>query len=791
MWTDSLLQQRLQHIAVSRRVSRSLVALTALGSVALIAGCNDGSSPDDDTNSPAPIDGDSDGVESDTDCNDADDHIYPGATEICDGQDNNCDTVVDEGLLLSWYQDSDLDEYGNSSVTIQSCEAPSGFVQVGGDCDDTDAAINPGALADECLTRQDMNCDGQVGLAISSEVPIVLNLDPVNVTFSVTLGGAPIGTNNASLQDFGEILLREQSTGELFSVGDLWDVANNVPRPTFVAPVLPGTYDVVYSVKVNGPFSPDNEEATLKRGVSISGDSSGNPSGNQSVAVDIPYVTIAVTLTLNGKTVNNSNTSVDDYGRISLRDVTTSEKFPLFDTFSLTSGQATGSYSARLIPTTYDVIYENQSRGDFWPLNEETRLIQNQALNTSGSLSLNVPTVEVTTTVTLGGKSVSGGNTTGQDYGRLDLRDLVTGDTFELQDVWSGSQGKPVATDTAVIIPGTYDLIYAVEQTGSNWPRNKEKTLQKGLALTAAKTQTVDIPVVSVTVSATLDGQAITAQNTSELDFGQLRFTDAEGGDFKALDAFDLTTGKPTSSRTIPVVPGSYDVQYVNKSPGTHWPLNELSVLKRAVDLSKTTTLAVDVPATQLTCDMTLNGLAISSSNTSATDFGKVVLRESVTQDKFTLCAAWNITSNKLGVPVQVTVIPGTYDLLYDTSADGAHWPGNLDTRLQSALTVTEGQTLKLDVPVRTLELGVTLEGAPVSSANTSLSDFGTLELLGIQDDNAFVALSTYDFTTLTVTGSKTLQLLPSSYTLYYQPGVSGSHWPNNPDRVLGCFVMP
>jgi hypothetical protein len=42
------------------------------------------------------LDGDSDGVSICRDCDDLDPSTYPGATESCDGRDNDCDTVVDD-----------------------------------------------------------------------------------------------------------------------------------------------------------------------------------------------------------------------------------------------------------------------------------------------------------------------------------------------------------------------------------------------------------------------------------------------------------------------------------------------------------------------------------------------------------------------------------------------------------------------------------------------------------------------------------------------------------------------
>jgi len=44
-----------------------------------------------------PLDSDNDGVDYFSDCDDHDPNNYPGGVEVCDGQDNNCDALIDEG----------------------------------------------------------------------------------------------------------------------------------------------------------------------------------------------------------------------------------------------------------------------------------------------------------------------------------------------------------------------------------------------------------------------------------------------------------------------------------------------------------------------------------------------------------------------------------------------------------------------------------------------------------------------------------------------------------------------
>lgn len=120
------------------------------------------------------IDEDNDGYPVGTDCNDNNAAIHPNATEICNGIDDNCDGQIDEGLsLFTYYQDNDADGFGNSSVSIQSCSQPSGYVTTSGDCNDNNAAINPGA-SEICGNGFDDNCNGQVdeGCTIQPQISI-------------------------------------------------------------------------------------------------------------------------------------------------------------------------------------------------------------------------------------------------------------------------------------------------------------------------------------------------------------------------------------------------------------------------------------------------------------------------------------------------------------------------------------------------------------------------------------------------------------------------------------------
>ena len=90
------------------------------------------------------------------DCNDDDPNANPAGTEVCDAVDNNCDGVTDEGLPKVYYPDSDGDGYGSEAEA--TCEDRGEYVELGGDCDDARATVNPDA--DELCNEIDDNCDG-------------------------------------------------------------------------------------------------------------------------------------------------------------------------------------------------------------------------------------------------------------------------------------------------------------------------------------------------------------------------------------------------------------------------------------------------------------------------------------------------------------------------------------------------------------------------------------------------------------------------------------------------------
>ncbi|MBN2497099.1 MAG: hypothetical protein JXR96_21075 [Deltaproteobacteria bacterium] len=81
------------------------------------------------------------------------------AMEVCNGEDDDCDEETDEGVLLTFYRDSDGDSFGDPGRPLEACEMPTGYVEDDQDCDDDIAAINPDAT--EICNGMDDDCDDE------------------------------------------------------------------------------------------------------------------------------------------------------------------------------------------------------------------------------------------------------------------------------------------------------------------------------------------------------------------------------------------------------------------------------------------------------------------------------------------------------------------------------------------------------------------------------------------------------------------------------------------------------
>ena len=105
------------------------------------------------------------------DCDDDDAARYPGATEICNGVDDDCENGEDDGLAFTdYWRDEDGDGVGAGEPSA-FCEPPTqpGWSTRDGDCADDDPTRNPDAV--ELCDAVDQNCDAVIDDEADADCP--------------------------------------------------------------------------------------------------------------------------------------------------------------------------------------------------------------------------------------------------------------------------------------------------------------------------------------------------------------------------------------------------------------------------------------------------------------------------------------------------------------------------------------------------------------------------------------------------------------------------------------------
>ncbi|MEQ1505587.1 MAG: putative metal-binding motif-containing protein [Myxococcota bacterium] len=111
-----------------------------------------------------------------TDCDDTRDTINPGASEVCNSRDDDCDTLIDDeddsidpSTQVEFFEDGDLDGFGDPATITLACRPIAGAVTNDDDCDDTD----PDATLDQSWSfdRDDDGVGDGVSVVVQCHAP--------------------------------------------------------------------------------------------------------------------------------------------------------------------------------------------------------------------------------------------------------------------------------------------------------------------------------------------------------------------------------------------------------------------------------------------------------------------------------------------------------------------------------------------------------------------------------------------------------------------------------------------
>jgi hypothetical protein len=181
------------------------------------------------------------------------------------------------------------------------------------------------------------------------------------------------------------------------------------------------------------------------------------PPGDATLDIDIPTMTLAGNFTVDGGTPPTDPANV---GELSLRSVDSDDEIVLGETVD-------GNYSALVIPAQYEIYYRQKTSSGLVPANTNAWLGTVDLTTGAVPGDIDVPYAPVAGAVLLNGATPP---TSEYDDGRIYLRNAQTDDSVLLGSTRLGSVAS-------LVVPGTYDVYYAVESAGAVVPQNSQAYL--------------------------------------------------------------------------------------------------------------------------------------------------------------------------------------------------------------------------------------------------------------------------------------------------------------------------
>lgn len=262
-----------------------------------------------------------------------------------------------------------------------------------------------------------------------------LDIPAVSVIADPTLDGAPFP---ASIYENAALSLRDEA-GATIELGRTADGAAEVI-------VLPGVYDVLYD-RLLGDLIPQNDTTAVLEDVAIDLPDPSDPDEPFALAVPVTSVELAGQFVLDG---GGFPASVYENGTISLLDS--------LGRAILVGETRDGGYDGlRVLPGTYDVLYQRLTGGSLVPANDRHLVSTNHALGASQDLDVSIDTVQAEGTLTVGAGPAPGGAFWAR---RGPLASCKHCPWFRLASAGAGSYD-------AALIPGTYEVVYSTATDAS------------------------------------------------------------------------------------------------------------------------------------------------------------------------------------------------------------------------------------------------------------------------------------------------------------------------------------
>jgi len=415
----------------------------------------------------------------------------------------------------------------------------------------------------------------------------------------------------------------------------------------------------------------------------------------QQGAIDIRATVVSGTITVNGVAGGNA---AGEVGVLVLRT-------PASDGVQLgMTSSPGGSYSALVVPGTYDLFYEEVSHDMNGPHVLRGKIRSGIVVGAAPLLlNIDVRVSTVTVAVAVNGVPVKDPNLS------LALRSPYAGYASFGADGLLLRPAPGNGTFALLALPGTYDLLAGSTLLGGG------TTLRTGIVVGAEPVSlSVDVPTVPLVGKVTVAGATISAT----LGEGVVYLANATSS------AALATTSQ--GSFEVPVIPGTYDLfyaervgmDYVRSRPeNTVIPGSSKATLQRGIVIPAAcpggaVRLDVDVPSTRVTGTVTMNGAAFSDV---LSDRPARLTPRSADGDSELLTRGFGF-----GFPYTAAVVPGMYDVYYQRlDVHDNTLPSNSSAKLRGGVVIGAGAvSLDIDLPVAIVTATLTINGAPIDAAD-------------------------------------------------------------------------
>jgi len=698
-------------------------------------------------------------------------------------------------------------------------------------CTNGDACDGKGACRGTAL----QSCVGALGCAGTSSYTSTIDIPVGLVKGTITLGGQPLPASYKNY-DGGDFYLVAKDTGAWHSVASYsyWYASGSylLHGDTFATRMVTGVYDLVYRRywdRTSNFVTITDAADTQVSGLRVLQQNIVVGPGTNVMTFDIPVSTVSGHITIGGADLPASYKNYDG-GAFYLVAKDTGAKHGLA---SYSYWYSAGSYllhgadySTRMIPGTYDLIYERywDKTSDFVTITDAAdtqingrRIVKAGVVIPAGAstLNLDIPVATVSGHLTLGGvdlpatyKNYDGGNV------YLVAKDTGAKHGLNSYSYWysAGNYVLHGADYSARIIPGTYDLVYErywdktsdfVTMTdAADTQINGRRVLQANLVIApGTSTLNIDIPVGTVSGHITLGGADLPA-TYKNYDGGNLYLVARDTGAKHGLNSYSYwySAGNYVlhgADYSVRMMPGTYDLVYerywdktsdfVTITDSADTQINGRRIIKAGVVIpAGASTLNIDIPVGTVSGHITLGGAELPATYKNYDGASLyLIARDTGAKHGLASYSYWYSAGSYVlhGADFSVRMVPGTYDVVYErywdktsnyvTLTDPADTQVNGRRVIKAGVVIPAGtSTLNLDIPVTTLSGNITEAGQPLPPTYKNY-DGADLALVAV-DTAAEHSLASFSY--WYASGSYVLhgdtyatRMIPGTYDLRYQ----------------------